>query len=251
MWDLNGRDKNKPLSETIDTPASIATALRRAAGEVQAAGRGIPGYGAATSAAVTQLDHAAAQLDTVAVEQKRVSSRSRVRRPLAAAAAIVTCIAAAFGTYQLGLRHHADSSTSAEAAQPPRLSTTSVSLEQLARMARERTCDTFAHAYSSLPASLRAQGSPPTVAVPVQRFPKRTTHGVATDLAEILNSDLGPAYRQQHWPAWLQAFDNYVAALRAVSFIETNAANSQTRADIMTLYQRALIEPIQICGVPG
>ncbi|MFV8176946.1 hypothetical protein [Mycolicibacterium peregrinum] len=85
----------------------------------------------------------------------------------------------------------------------------------------------------------------------MQRFPKRTTHGVATDLAEVLNSDLGPAYRQQPWPAWLQAFDNYVAALRAVSFIETNAGNSQTRADIMTLYQRALIEPIQICGVPG
>lgn len=210
MWDLNGRDKNKPLSETIDTPATIATALRRAAGEVQAAGRGIPGYGAATSNAVTQLDRCAAELDSLAVEQKRVSSRSRVRRPLAAAAVIVTCIAASFGTYQLGLRHHADSSTStsAEAAQPlVPAAQPLVPAEQrgLARVARERTCGTFAHAYSSLPASLRAQGSPPTVAVPVQRFPKRTTHGVATDLAEVLNSDLGPAYRQQPWPAWLQA----------------------------------------------
>lgn len=250
MWDLSGRDKNKPLSDTIDTPGTIATALRRAAGEVQAAGLGIPGYRAATSAAVAQLDHVAAQLDTVAVEQKRVSSRSRVRRPLAATLAIVTCIAAAFGTYQLGLRHHADSSTSAEVAQPL-VPAEQPWTSQLARMARERTCGTFAQAYSSLPASLRAQGSPPTVTVPVQRFPKRTTHGVATDLAEVLNSGLGPAYRQQPWPAWLQAFDNYVAALRAVSFIETNVANPQTSAGITALYQRALIEPMQICGIAG
>ncbi|UCN12809.1 MULTISPECIES: hypothetical protein [Mycobacterium avium complex (MAC)] len=98
---------------------------------------------------------------------------------------------------------------------------------------------------------LRAHGSPPDIVVSPEIYPHRTVHGQATDLAEILNYELGPAYlEQQPWPAWLQAFDNYVAALRAVSFVETNGTTPKVRAGINDLYRRTLTEPLQICHVP-
>lgn len=98
-------------------------------------------------------------------------------------------------------------------------------------------------------AGLRANHSPPTEFVAPQDFPNRTLHGEAIDLAEILNANLAPAYSARPWPVWLQAFDNYVAALRAISFVETNPTPQPVRDGIDNLYQHSIVEPLRICPI--
>ncbi|BBZ85323.1 hypothetical protein MABM_52390 (plasmid) [Mycobacteroides abscessus] len=117
------------------------------------------------------------------------------------------------------------------------------------RDARERACDTLAQSYPTLSPGLRANHSAPTEFVAPQDFPNRTLHGEATDLAEILNANLAPAYSALPWPVWLQAFDNYVAALRAISFVETNPTPQPVRDGIDNLYQRSIVEPLRICHI--
>lgn len=231
----------------------LATRLREAACDVRSAGVGIPGYGAATGKAAAELDRVAAELETVDVERGRMRSRPTLLRVLVAAVLLVEVYAAtAFGAYQIGVGRHVESSTSVEAGS--RLAAPTVRPNNPAaeiRGARNQVCATLARSYPSMSAQLRAHHSPPSVVLSPQDYPNRTLHGEATDLAGILEGDLGPAYvQQQPWPAWVQAFDNYVAALRAVSFVETNPTATQVWAGIMDLYQRALVEPMQICHIP-
>ncbi|SLI00869.1 Uncharacterised protein [Mycobacteroides abscessus subsp. abscessus] len=117
------------------------------------------------------------------------------------------------------------------------------------RDARERACGTLAASYPTLSPRLRANHSPPTQFVAPEDFPNRTLHGEATDLAEILNADLGPAFSARPWPVWLQAFDNYVAALRAISFVETNPTPPPVKEGIDNLYQHSIVEPLRICHI--
>lgn len=117
------------------------------------------------------------------------------------------------------------------------------------RDARERACDTLAASYPTLSSSLRANHSPPTQFVAPEDFPNRTLHGEATDLAEILNANLAPAFSARPWPVWLQAFDNYVAALRAISFVETNPTPPAVKDGIDDLYQHSIVEPLRICHI--
>ena len=99
----------------------------------------------------------------------------------------------------------------------------------------------FAASYPTLFAELRAHFSPPTKAVHGS-FPNRTLPGAATDLAEILAMELSPSEQAQ----WSEDFYNYVGALRAVSFVESNSAVPEVRAGVFDLYQKALAKPLQI-----
>lgn len=230
----------------------LATRLREAACDVRSAGVGIPGYGAATWDAAAELDRVAAEVETVDVEQDRTRSRTTVRRLMVAAVLLVEVyFATAFAAYQIGVGRHVESSTTVEVGNQAVPTVVPHNPAAEIRGARKHVCATLARSYPSMSAPLRAHHSPPTVVLSPQDYPNRTLHGEATDLAEILESDLAPAYVQQTpWPAWVQAFDNYVAALRAVSFVETNPTAPQVRAGIMDLYQQALVEPMQLCHIP-
>ncbi|SIH56691.1 Uncharacterised protein [Mycobacteroides abscessus subsp. abscessus] len=178
-------------------------------------------------------------------EPHRLRKQPRTWRVTAAAmAAAGIYISTLAGAYTAGThnppKNHWPSSGTSETEGPP-LPTE--------RDARERACDTLAYSYPTLSPGLRANHSPPTEFVAPQDFPNRTLHGEATDLAEILNANLAPAYSARQWPVWLQAFDNYVAALRAISFVETNPTPQPVRDGIDNLYQHSIVEPLRICHI--
>lgn len=111
-----------------------------------------------------------------------------------------------------------------------------------------RACSQFTESYRTLPPELRSThpGRPRTAT------PTATPNlaGIATDEAEILNGILGPAYQHRPLPVWLQAFDKYVAALRATAFVVADpAATDAVRAGVAELHQRALQPVLKLCYV--
>ncbi|MBN7567194.1 hypothetical protein D2E64_22545 [Mycobacteroides abscessus] len=236
---------NESLSDA-DTTDQLVHVLRCAAADVRAAGRSIPGYAAATAEAADLLERHATDLTTVRARRdgQRLYRSRVVMRAVIVIAVLLSFLGGAFGGYRLALseqREHLDAPLSQQAPIPvkPVYGT------------QRKACATLEASYPSLSAPLRAHGSAPTVVYPPEQFPNRTVHGEATDLAEILNLDLGPAYAHRPWPAWLQVFDNYVAALRAFSFVEVNAPNTATHQGIHALYEQALAQALQICHMKG
>lgn len=230
----------------------LAEVLRRTAGDVRSAGRGIPGYADATAAAADSLEQHAASIVQASVGAKTPRRRARALRMGIWAVALLAYVGVAFVGYRFGVTQQQFPEPYWQNAAP---AGTVDSPQAQGSKAKNAACSTLEGAYPALSAPLRAHGSAPTVTVtlPPDQFPNRTLHGEATDLAEILNMNLGPAYVyvKRPWPEWLQAFDNYVAALRAVSFVETNPAAPQTRDGVYALYQRVLQVPLGICHIKG
>lgn len=235
---------NESLSDG-DTPDQLVHVLRCAADDVRAAGRSIPGYGAATAEAAELLERHATDLSAVRARQDTQRlSRSRVVRASIGIAVLLSALGAVCGGYRFALsddRAHVKAALSQQAPVPVRP----------VWGTQQKACATLEASYPSLSAPLREHGSPPTEVYPPEQFPNRTVHGEATDLAEILNLDLGPAYQHRPWPAWLQVFDNYVSALRAFSFVEVNAPSTDTHQGIRALYQQALTQTLEICHMKG
>ena len=216
--------------------------LREAACDVRSAGVGIPGYGAATRDAAAELDRVAAELETVDGEQDRMRSRSAVRRSIVAAGLLV---AAGVASYSVATGPGVGSSASVETARP----TTSVERTDpgpRAQATRQRVCATFAASYPSMSSELRAHGSPPDIVVSPEIYPHRTVHGQATDLAEILNYELGAGISRT------AAVAGVVASLRQLRRCATGGQfrrNKRHNSQGPSGYQRSI--PADFDGAPA